>query len=155
MKHLKAIGIKFIIMAIIFLSIVSIFNFVSVAEMIVMSAILTLAAYVIGDLWILPRMGYVAATIGDLFFAYASVWFLLYIFLGTSFPIATASIYIAIIISLTESVFHIYMKEKVLEEENNRIISPNMQTVQTEFAEEQHTEEKNIKKDSYTRQDES
>lgn len=155
MKHLKAIGIKFIIMTTILLSIVSIFEYVSVAEIIVMSAILTLAAYVIGDLWILPKMGYVAATIGDLFFAYASVWLLLYVFLGTAFPIATASIYIAIIISITESVFHIYMKDKILQEDDNTIRRPSMQTVQTEFAEEQHTDEKRLEKNSYHQQDEN
>ncbi|GLO65493.1 YndM family protein [Oceanobacillus kimchii] len=156
MKHLKAIGIKFIIMATILLSIVSVFEFVSVAEIIVMSAILTLAAYVIGDLWILPKMGYVAATIGDLFFSYASVWLLLYVFLGTAFPITTASIYIAIIISLTESVFHIYIKEKILEGEvNKNIRRSNMQTVQTEFAEEPHTDKKRLKKNSYPQQDEN
>ncbi|MFS0752344.1 YndM family protein [Oceanobacillus sp. 1P07AA] len=154
MKHLKAIGIKFVIIATILLSIVSIFEFLSVTEMIVMSAILTLATYVIGDLWILPKMGYVAAAIGDLIFAYASVWLLLYTFLGTTFPIATASVYISIIISLTESVFHIYMKEKILEEKDNTRRT-NMQTVQAEFAEEQHTEEKYIKKDSYRQQDEN
>lgn len=148
MKHLKAIGIKFIIMATILLSFLGIFETTSVAEIIVMSAILTLAAYVIGDLWILPKMGHLAAAIGDLIFGYASVWVLLYLFIGNTIPISTASIYIAITIGISEAVFHIYMKERIIEDDPG---TPIMHNVQTEYAEEQFIDEQDIDSKSKTK----
>ncbi|WP_078544121.1 YndM family protein [Litchfieldia alkalitelluris] len=119
MKHLKALGIKFIVISIVLLSVLTIFSNATIGGVLVISAMVTGVSYIIGDLFILPRLGNMIATIADFGLAFASVWILSAIFIGTAFPILTASVFAAIFISLGEALFHAYMQSRVLNEENN------------------------------------
>ncbi|MFC4323567.1 YndM family protein [Litchfieldia salsa] len=142
MKHLVALGIKFGVISIVLLSVLSIFTYATISGILVISLLVTGVSYVLGDLFILPRFGNLVATIADFGLAFLSVWFLSSFFIEATFPIITASFFIAIFITLTEALFHVYMKSRVFNSEESSQ-QQGRQTnefgnYQTEFAEEEN-----------------
>src|SRR5690625_2920396 len=79
MNHIKALGIKWIIVAIVSFSLFGIFQYVSLGQLLLMSVIITLTSYLLGDLLILPRIGNVFATLADF-----ALLFVLFAVLGNS-----------------------------------------------------------------------
>lgn len=140
MRHITALVIKFIIVATVLFSILTIFEVVNLTEIFLSSILVTGLAYVIGDLFILPRYGNAVASIADFFLATGSVWLLNFIFIGQaagSLPVFAASAFAGFLIALCEALFHIYMKESVLEDtdtDNQRNTTPTH--LQTEFSRE-------------------
>ncbi|WP_453996470.1 YndM family protein [Bacillus nitroreducens] len=146
MKHAKALGIKFIMISIVLLSLFGIFRGASFGEILLMSILVTGLAYVVGDLFTLPRMGNVVATFADFGLSFFAIWLLSYTFMDNTSGLITASIAAAGFISLGEALFHAYMQNKVLdehEETTRPIYRPNFQT---EFAEEYEEETEDLKK---------
>ncbi|MGG3799803.1 YndM family protein [Metabacillus fastidiosus] len=136
MKHIKALLIKFTVISIVLLSILPIFDNASISLTLFISAILTGTSYLIGDLFILPKLGNLFASIADLVFSFALIWFLSILFIGNGSHVIGASILAAIFIALSEGLFHAYMKEKVLKKEPDKInFSSNR--LQTEFSNEE------------------
>ena len=133
MNHIKALGIKWIIVAIVTFSLFGIFHYVSLGQLLLMSVIIALTSYVLGDLLILPRIGNVFATLADF-----AILFVLFAVLGngwmpTTFPIILASLAGAFFISITEPLYHTYLIEHIFPRERT---SFPLRQLQTEASEE-------------------
>jgi hypothetical protein len=139
MKHLKALGIKFIVTSIVLLSVLGIYYNSTILEIIMISALVTGVAYVVGDLFILPKFGNIVATLADFGLAFLSIWGLSLLFIAPPDRLATAALFAAVFIMLSEALFHAYMENKVLDKGQNNITfnSTSFQNkFQTELAEE-------------------
>ena len=116
MKHLAALLIKFVIVALIleiFLNIVTPLGFWPI---IVIALVLTLAAYFIGDLPLLKRFGNFVATLCDIVLAVIVIYIFNYIYGGISFLNALIG---GILIGLGEYIFHIFLP-RILEDEKEK-----------------------------------
>ncbi|QOR66127.1 YndM family protein [Cytobacillus suaedae] len=132
MKHVKAIGIKYIFTSIILLSVFGIYYNSTVLEILLISALVTGVAYVVGDLFILPRLGNLVASLADMGLAFLSVWGLSLVFIDPPDRLALASLFAAVFIMLTEALFHAYMENKVLDRGSNNMTF-NMTSFQNKF----------------------
>lgn len=142
MRHSLAILIKYVVIAIVLFSILPIFSTASLTEIFIISLLVTGTAYVIGDLYILPKFGNVIATIADFGLATVSIWGFSAIFIGQGFRVLTAALFGSVFIALSEALFHVYMKEKVLTKTETVRKKVNFPTnLQTEFAEENDVRE--------------
>lgn len=148
MKHLAALGVKFLIHSVVILSILSMFEPATLTNLIWMSLLVTGLSYMIGDLFILPRFGNAVATIADFVLISAAVWVFTMTLLGVSSWGAALSSGLAI--SLAEIFLHAFMIERVLKpdvKEGKVIPFPIQEKMQTEFAEENQTYHSNQDKD--------
>ncbi|SDK06707.1 YndM family protein [Sediminibacillus albus] len=138
MEHLRAFIIKFAVTGIVLYSILGIFYTATIGDIFLITLLVTGIAYLIGDLFILPRFGNLTASIADFGLAFASVWLLSAFFIGTDFPIVSASLFSALFISAAEVIFHMYMENRVLGDEEDAEQEPRQAParLQTEFAEE-------------------
>ncbi|WP_176330312.1 YndM family protein [Oceanobacillus rekensis] len=137
MKHVKALGIKFAITAIVLLSILTIFEAANLGEILFMSVLITGTSYIIGDLFILPKLGYFMAAVADFGLATISILGLSALYIGTGAPILIVSLAAGYIMAIGEAIFHIYMKERVLNDgESQPDYFRYRNQMQTEIAEE-------------------
>ena len=120
MKHFVALLIKYTAITAVLLVILSIFKGISIPRVLLISLFLTGAAYLIGDLFILPKYGNMIATIADLGLSFFGIWLLTSLFtdLDVTRNIGLSSFIAALIIGGTEIFFHIYMKRLVLRNDN-------------------------------------
>ncbi|MEH7382144.1 YndM family protein [Bacillus sp. JJ1533] len=147
MRHFKALGIKFIIISIVLLSLFGIFRGASISKILVMSLLVTGIAYLIGDVFTLPRMGNLFATLADFGLSFFSIWLLSYLLLENTSSLITASLTAAAVITACEALFHAYMKEKVIgDEKRNQGTQKFEPSYQSEFAEEYESERRDPKK---------
>ncbi|WP_197482175.1 YndM family protein [Oceanobacillus sp. Castelsardo] len=139
MRHIKALAIKFMTILIILYSLLAIFESATLGEFLLISALVTGIAYIIGDLFILPRFNNVVATIADFGLAFVGIWVLSSMFIYPTTPIGIVSGFAAFFIAISEALFHVYMKEKVLKKQyNHREPFSVLNTrLQTEFSEEE------------------
>ncbi|WP_053366364.1 DUF2512 family protein [Bacillus sp. FJAT-27245] len=73
-NHAKALAIKVgMVLAVMWIVLTLIFN-VSFLDATLLGIILTLLAYFTGDMFVLPRMGNVAATVGDFVLSLVVLW---------------------------------------------------------------------------------
>ncbi len=142
MNHLKAIGIKFIVIATILFSILSIFDTASLTEILMISFIVTGAAYLIGDLFILPKYGNFRACLADFGLAFLSVLLLTFLFMEGDYPRVLISGFAAFFIAISEGLFHIYMKEKVLSDREDESKAIGNHAYLAEFSEEENPKRK-------------
>lgn len=142
MDHIKALGIKFIFTAIVIFSIYGIFYNADLSRLFWISLIVTGSAYLIGDLFILPRAGNLLATIADFGLVFFSLWMLGNMVTQLSGPILISSLFAAFLIAFCESLFHAYMQDRVV---NTRQEKRYFNQFQTEIAEE--TNEETLNKD--------
>lgn len=121
MKHIVALLIKYTAITAVLLIILSIFKGISIPKVLLISLFLTGAAYLIGDLFILPKYGNMIATIADLGLSFFGIWLLISLFtdLDATRNIGVSSFIAALIIGGTEVFFHIYMKRLVLHNDDN------------------------------------
>ncbi|MED2749163.1 YndM family protein [Bacillus thuringiensis] len=121
MKHIVALLIKYTAITAVLLIILSIFKGISIPKVLLISLVLTGAAYLIGDLFILPKYGNMIATIADLGLSFFGIWLLISLFtdLDATRNIGVSSFIAALIIGGTEVFFHIYMKRLVLHNDDN------------------------------------
>jgi len=66
LKHIVALLIKYTAISAVLLMILGIFQGISIPRILFISLIITGSAYLIGDLFILPKYGNMVATIADL-----------------------------------------------------------------------------------------
>ena len=120
MKHFVALLIKYTAITAVLLIVLSIFKGISIPRVLLISLFLTGAAYLIGDLFILPKYGNMIATIADLGLSFFGIWLLTPLFtdLDVTRNIGLSSFIAALIIGGTEIFFHIYMKRLVLRNNN-------------------------------------
>lgn len=132
MRHVKALGIKFIFTAIVVYSLFGIFYNASMIRLFWISLLVTGVAYIIGDLFILRKFGHIAAVIADFGLAFLSIWVLANLVIEVTNQTVIAAVFAAVFVAVCESIFHIYLKEQVFNEPDLTRTPPQFQT---EFAE--------------------
>ncbi|MEK5251678.1 YndM family protein [Bacillus sp. FSL R9-9530] len=121
MKHIVALLIKYTAISAVLLMILGIFQGISIPRILFISLIITAVAYLIGDLFILPKYGNMAATIADLGVSFVGVWALTYLLADIDLTrnIGASAFFATLLISVAEIFFHIYMKKVVLHEDED------------------------------------
>lgn len=109
-NHGMAIIMKAVMTFLILWIVLSAIYHVSFVHSTIIGVILILVSYVAGDLMILPRMGNMAATTGDLFIGFLIIWGGLLLFgYGNSFGEALLT---GVIITMGEYFFHSWLLKK-------------------------------------------
>lgn len=113
MKHVTALLIKFVMTAAILEIILSIFANLSFAYTLYIAAAVTILAYIIGDLLILPATNNTLATIADIGLALATLYVFNFLLNARTifFRYALVS---AVVIGFGEWFFHKYVSNNVL-----------------------------------------
>lgn len=128
-----ALGIKFIFTSIILLSVFGSYYNSTILEILMISALVTGVSYLVGDLFILPRLGNIVASLADMGLAFLSIWGLSILFIDPPDRLALASFAAAVFIMLAEALFHAaYMENKVLDRGHNDMTF-NMTSFQNKF----------------------
>jgi hypothetical protein len=113
MKHVRAFAIKFISTLVLLYIILGVFNDVAFRNVFLISLVVSVAAYLIGDMFILPRTNNTIATLADFGLAFAIIWLmsenLTYgdSMLGEAFTSALA-------LGVFEMMFHRYLANNIL-----------------------------------------
>ncbi|QWI17373.1 DUF2512 family protein [Bacillus wiedmannii] len=120
MKHIVALLIKYTAITAVLLVILGIFQGISIPRVLLISLLLTGAAYLIGDLFVLPKYGNMIATMADFGLSFFGIWLLTSLFtdLDATRNIGLSSFIAALIIGGIEVFFHIYMQKLVLRNDN-------------------------------------
>lgn len=133
LKHIKAIGIKFIYVTIVIASIFGILHHASIGMLLTMSIIVTGTTYLLGDLFLLPKFGTIVAAVADFSLVFLLLWGLDNLFVSAPMTTALFSLAVAFFITSCEPFFHAYMEEKVLHV-RSEVWPPHH--LQTEFSDE-------------------
>ncbi|MFJ6411909.1 YndM family protein [Terribacillus saccharophilus] len=134
MKHVKALLIKFIMILAVLLVVFTLIFDAGVGAVLIMSAVLTLAAYVIGDLLVLSRSGdrskpngdypkrNVIATVSDAVLTFIVLWALGSALLEPDNNVILASLIATVVIGIGEWVFHRYVNNRVIKDRNAQTV---------------------------------
>lgn len=109
MRHLTALAIKYVMIALVLGIMLGLFGRASLSQVLVVSAILTVIAYVIGDLMILPATRNWIAVVADAFIAWAVLRYALPLG-ATGAPLLLS----VLAIGIGEYFFHMYVRESIL-----------------------------------------
>jgi hypothetical protein len=138
-NHIKALGMKYVFVSVAMLMVLGVFNY-RISVILTLSAAVTLIAYFIGDLYILPKFGIVTATLADLGLAFVIIWVFNSLFVDNQQHVILASLGSAIFIAGGEIFFHGYLNqrfynkgERITTDSGKVKVKP---TFATEFAEE-------------------
>ncbi|MFA1822983.1 YndM family protein [Virgibacillus oceani] len=144
MNHIKALGIKFIVISIIVFSLFSIFNFAVFDNLLLISLTATIVTYLLGDMLILKKLGNVTATLSDFALSFFLYWILGSLFFGMSAAITLTSLTAAFFTTIAEPFIHVYIQNQVFS--NDKKDTPkSFRHVQTEFADEMELGRRNKK----------
>lgn len=133
-KHVKALLIKFIVSFALLYIILGLMYGMAFGEVLFLSAVLGVVAYIVGDMLILPRTNNTIATIAD--FVLAGV--IIYLFtdgMTVADNVFTVTLFATIGVSLFEIFFHRYVEQHVFPMDRNHSANRNIQ-YQTEMSEE-------------------
>jgi hypothetical protein len=119
MEHVKALIIKFVMVLAILAFVLGLFYRVDFGEYFTISLIVTVVAYMLGDLFILPRFGNTAATISDFVLAYILIWAVGSGIINENISLGWASFWSALILAIGEIFFHRYMNKSVFDDDRN------------------------------------
>lgn len=127
MNHVKALIIKFVMIAAVLLIVLTGFFDVPFMDSIWISLVLTVVAYAMGDLMIFRKAGDAAdrtkrnaiATISDIVVAFLVIWLMGEALVGGNVDIITASIISALVIGAGEWFYHIYLDRSVFPEKHD------------------------------------
>jgi hypothetical protein len=121
LEHLKAIALKFVMIAVVLGVILTGIFGIEVSDMLIVSVVLTLGAYILGDLMVFKRLNgeqkkrNTVAALADAGLAFIILWFM-----GTAmFPdqnVVLASLISAIVLAAGEWFFHKYLDNSVFNE---------------------------------------
>ncbi|WP_053075001.1 YndM family protein [Ornithinibacillus californiensis] len=150
--NLKALGIKLIVHMITVLSIFGIFFDASLTNLVIIGILATGISYLIGDRFLLRRFGNVKASIADFFLTFFTLAILGYLFIETDMPLIMTSLFAAFFITLTEPFIHAYILENEAKSKRKRLLRRSGR-LQTEFAEETHTDSETISRKKDPRRD--
>lgn len=134
MKHLKALLIKFVATFVLLYIILGLMYEMTFGEVFLLSAVLGVAAYLIGDMLILPRTNNAIATIAD----FGLAWLIIYRFadaMTLDDNVFTASLLATVGVALFELFFHRYLATNTLPNRGNNDAKRNLQ-YQTEISDE-------------------
>jgi len=135
MNHLKALGIKFIVISVIVLSLFSIFNFAVFDNLILISLITTIVTYLLGDMLILKHLGNITATLSDFALSFVLYWILGSIFFGMTGAIVVTALSAAFFTAISEPFIHGYIQNRIFSDDRN-VKPKTFKEAQTEFADE-------------------
>ena len=138
MRHVRAILYKFILTTAILLFTLGFLYGVSLADILTISALLTLGAYMISDLLLLPNYGHIVATLADCGLVLFGVLLLGSVYIEESIRLGVASFLSALLLAVGEIFFHRYLTREVLFEQEEREYPRSRLNYQTEFAEEEY-----------------
>ena len=121
MEHLKAVLIKFVMLTAVLWIVLTVAFEVSFLNTLLVSAVLTVAAYVLGDLLIFRKSGdnqehqkrNLIATFSDMVMAFAVIWLMGEALFSNDTNILSASLISAILIAGGEWYFHKYIDKNV------------------------------------------
>ncbi|MEC0304642.1 YndM family protein [Terribacillus saccharophilus] len=134
MKHVKALLIKFIMILAVLLIVFTLIFDAGVGAVLLMSAVLTLAAYVIGDLLVLSRSGdrskpngdypkrNAIATVSDAVLSFIVLWALGSVLLEPDNNVILASLIATVVIGIGEWIFHRYVNNRVIKDRNAQTV---------------------------------
>ena len=114
MAHVKALGIKLLFTSVILLSLLIVFDSISIGQILLISIFVTSTSYLIGDICMLPVVGSLVATVIDFTACFVFVWLLSGLFVGQTTTLVLTSVGIAYMFTLCETLFHKYMRSRVL-----------------------------------------
>lgn len=126
--HVYAILAKFVIITLVLYLVLGVVYGISFSTVLLMSFILTVVSYIVGDLLILPMAaksttntmtGNLIATIMDFGIALLFVWLFGLYYVSPYVPWLTAALISAVVIALGEMLFHSYLKDKILEDKQD------------------------------------
>ncbi|WP_238881695.1 DUF2512 family protein [Clostridium sp. YIM B02551] len=113
MKHVTALIIKFVMVAIVLEIILSLLTNLTFTETLYIAAAVTIIAYILGDLIILPASNNIVATISDVVLSLVVIYLFDFIWSGKGISITDALI-AAVVIGVGEWIFHKYVANNVL-----------------------------------------
>lgn len=127
MNHVKALAMKFLMIAAVLLIILTLFFDVPFVNTLWISLVLTLVAYVMGDLMIFRKAGdrsdqnkrNAIATVSDIVVAFLLIWLMGEALVSNDVNIITPAIISAIVIGGGEWFFHKYLDRSVFPEKQN------------------------------------
>ncbi len=150
MRFLSALVIKFVMVTTVLWIVLGMFG-VSFGDILLTSVLLTIIS-LIGDMFVLPRIGNVAATIADVGLAFVLIWLVGSFIYEQPVRVVSAAFISAIILAVGEFLFHKYMKNQFFASEKprqeNNLTSFQEDNLQTEFGTEFDIEEPVQKKPS-------
>src|SRR5690625_1136183 len=141
LDYVKALIIKYVMCLAVLWLVLGVFYNVAFGHIFALSLILTPVTFILGDLFILPRIENWGATIADFLMVFAVVWFYSAYFINETFPALTAAALSALIISVGEIFFHRYVDNRILHVQDDTIdrdrqMNIGNRNLQTEFGEE-------------------
>ncbi|CEG23517.1 hypothetical protein BN1080_02495 [Planococcus massiliensis] len=127
MNHVKALAMKFVMIAAVLLIILTLFFDVPFGDTLWISLVLTLVAYVMGDLMIFRKAGdrsdqnkrNAIATVSDIVVAFLVIWLMGEALVSNDVNIITPALISAIVIGGGEWFFHKYLDRSVFPEKHN------------------------------------
>lgn len=119
MKHIKAFMIKAVSTFILLFVILGLLFNYSIGDIFILTLILGVVSYLLGDLMLLPRTSNLTATISDFAIALLITWFYLANNTISATNVFIASLLTAIGVTLFEIFFHRYMRKQVLHEKED------------------------------------
>ncbi|MCJ1909301.1 YndM family protein [Planococcus ruber] len=127
MNHVKALAMKFVMIAAVLLIILTLFFDVPFGDTLWISLVLTLVAYVMGDLMIFRKAGdrsdqnkrNAIATVSDIVVAFLVIWLMGEALVSNDVNIITPALISAIVIGGGEWFFHKYLDRSVFPEKQN------------------------------------
>ncbi|SES97519.1 Protein of unknown function [Salinibacillus kushneri] len=142
MRHFLSIGIKFVVICTVVLSLYSVFQNPGVLSLLGISIALVGLGYLLGDVLILRRFGNLTATLSDFALSFLVLFFYGIIMDIPTWEAGNMALFSALFITVTESLFHFYMQNRVFDEpsyndESYRTTKRiNSRTMQTETSDE-------------------
>lgn len=143
MKHIRALGIKFVFTATILLVLFLVYINTNTWEILLISLLVTAVSYVLGDLFILPKLGHLIAAISDFLLGFLAIWFFGWLFLSSVDGLILTSAVAAMVLTFCEGLFHSHMSNHVVHVKGTK--SPEQREKDENRKEEKGTKVTNIK----------
>lgn len=138
MKYTLAFFIKLALTLILLWATLGVIFNVSFTDILITGLLLTVIAFA-GDMWILPKIGNVAAAVSDFALAYLGIWIIgSYLFGGSVLSIDTAAFLAAFLITVCELFYHRYLRNFVFNHVDRKQDHFETNSLQTEISDEFH-----------------
>ncbi|GEN31638.1 signal transduction histidine kinase [Cerasibacillus quisquiliarum] len=137
MKHVKVLGIKWVVVLVIVLSLFGIFDHMPLENLLWMSLLITVFSYVLGDMIFYRYFGNIMALILDFALAFVLFWYLGNLFIGAEYAIVPIAFFSAFFFLCSELFIHGYLSHlfaKTYQKESRDMKA--LQKLRVEFAEE-------------------
>ncbi|HLR69287.1 YndM family protein [Virgibacillus alimentarius] len=135
MKYIAVLFMKFVLATGVLWLVLGGLEGVSFASILIISIVLTAISFIVGDLYLLPKMGNIGATMADAVLALAVVWSMGALLFTQPIGLDTVSLVSAVGIALGELLVHWYVKKQFISDEST-IQGLYDHDLQTEYGEE-------------------